>query len=66
MKVDYDQKVADFNQASGASYISEVHFLRFRKTTKGIKVSFSLGKNHEINQLRDDVAKAGSPYYCKF
>ena len=66
MKADYEQRVSDFNQASNSSYIADIHFLRFRKTTKGMKVDYSLGKNHEINKLRQDVEKAGHPYYCTF
>ena len=62
----YRNRVEAFNQASGSSYLVAVHFLRIRKTSRGIKIGFSLGKPEEINCLRSNVAKAGAPYYCNF
>lgn len=62
----YEQQVEDFNKAANTSYIASIRFLKFRKTSKGIKVGFTLGKPNEINNLRRDVANAGNPYYATF
>lgn len=63
MKESYEQKVSSFNHASGAKYLPEVHFLTFRRTRKGIKVGYTLGRSHEIAELRAYVNLAGEPYY---
>jgi len=63
---EYEKRLKAFNKACGASYISQVNFVILRKTTKGIKIGFSLGKPYEIAKLRADVEKAGKPYYCNF
>jgi len=62
----YKQMVKDFNEKSNSDYLSEINFLKFRKTKKGIKVSFSLGKPYEIEQLKQNIIKAGKPYYGDF
>lgn len=63
---EYEKRVHDFNLSAGSNYIASINFLTFRKTKKGMKVSFTLGKPHEIEHLRCDVQRAGKPYYCKF
>jgi len=59
----YKKRVADFNAAANSTYIDYINFLTFRKTKKGIKVGYTLGKPQEITTLCVDVQRAGSPYY---
>ena len=61
----YRQYCEAFNQAAGAAYIPEIHFLTFRKTKKGILVGYTVGKRAEVRELRGNVIKAGEPYYMK-
>lgn len=61
----YDDKVAEFNKASGASYDPQVHFITFKNTSKGILVGFTVGKYNEVRELYKNIEKAGAPYYHK-
>ena len=61
----YNEKVAEFNKASGASYDPQVHFITFRSTSKGTLVGFTVGKDSEVCELYRNVDKAGAPYYHK-
>ena len=62
---EYAEEVANFNLACGANYMADIHFLTFKKTSKGILVGYTCGKKQEIDELRVNVEKANG-YYCKF
>lgn len=61
----YPEQVQRFNAASGRRYSVGLHFLTFRRTSRGILVGWTIGKPEEIRELRRAVAMAGEPYYCK-